>query len=99
MIPTGRIPAIESMVATAQIRDYILNPEETYLIRDVMERGGSDGMFTFDQYLLKLVRAGKITWETARKAATSEHDLLLLHRKSTEYDSPITQTYYGSSGG
>lgn len=97
MIPSGRIPAIESMIATAQIRDYVLNQDETYLIRDVMERGASDGMFTFDQYLLKLVKAGRITWETARKAATSEHDLLLLHRKSSEYDAPITQTYYGSS--
>jgi twitching motility protein PilT len=97
MVGGGRIPAIESMVVTAQIRDYVLNPDETYLIRDVMERGAADGMFTFDQYLLKLVRAGKITWETARRAATSEHDLLLLHRKSTEYDAPITQTYYGSS--
>jgi Tfp pilus assembly pilus retraction ATPase PilT len=61
MVGGGRILVIESMVVTAQIRDHVLNPDETYLIRDVMERGGAAGMFTFDRCLLKLVRAGKIS--------------------------------------
>ena len=99
MVGGGRIPAIESMIATGRIRDYVLNPDETYLIREVMETGETDGMRTFDQYLLMLYRAGKITYQTALRAATSQHDFKLLERKTTEYDSQITQTYYGSGEG
>jgi len=99
MVGGGRIPAIESMIATGRVRDYVLNADETYLIREVMEKGESDGMRTFDQYLLMLYRAGKITYQTALRAATSQHDFKLLERKTTEYDAQITQTYYGSSEG
>ena len=99
MIGGGRLPAIESMIATARIRDYVLNPDETALIKMAMEEGEFDGMFTFDQYLLKLYRAKKITYKTALRAATSPHDFQLLERKTTEFDAPITQSYYGSTGG
>ena len=95
MVGGGRLPAIESMIATGRVRDYVLNPDETFLIREVMETGESDGMRTFDQYLLMLYRAGKITYQTALRAATSQHDFKLLERKSTEYDAAVTQTYYG----
>lgn len=95
-IENGRIPAMESMIATARIREFIINPEETAMIKAAMEEGREDGMMTFDQYLLALYRAQKISYKTALRAASSPHDFQLLERKTTHIDAPITQSYYGS---
>ena len=35
----GRVPAVEVMVSTALIRDYIINEEKTYLIREAIAAG------------------------------------------------------------
>ncbi|HYE79731.1 MAG TPA: hypothetical protein VEI97_17225, partial [bacterium] len=81
---------------TARIREFIQNPDETAMIKTAMEEGKDDGMMTFDQYLLALYRAKKITYKTALRAASSPHDFQLLERKTTHIDAPITQSYYGS---
>ena len=46
------MPAIEVLVSTGLIRDYIVNEEKTYLIREAIAAGTSQyGMQTFDQSL------------------------------------------------
>jgi twitching motility protein PilT len=68
----GRVPAVEVMVSTALIRDYIINEEKTYLIREAIAAGASQyGMQTFDQSLFHLVQAGLISMEEALHNATN----------------------------
>jgi twitching motility protein PilT len=62
----GRVPAVEVMVSTGLIRDYIVNEEKTYLIREAIAAGTSQyGMQTFDQSLFLLFQSGLITLEEA----------------------------------
>ncbi|MGH9908126.1 MAG: type IV pilus twitching motility protein PilT [Pyrinomonadaceae bacterium] len=62
----GRVPAVEVMVSTGLIRDYIVNEEKTYLIREAIAAGTSQyGMQTFDQSLFHLFQSGLITLEEA----------------------------------
>jgi Tfp pilus assembly ATPase PilU len=55
------------------------------MIKLAMEEGETEGMITFDRYLLKLYKEGKITYETALGAATSPHDFKLLEQKDTDF--------------
>ncbi|MGH9778395.1 MAG: type IV pilus twitching motility protein PilT, partial [Candidatus Acidiferrales bacterium] len=51
----GRVPAVEVLIATAYVRDCIINPEKTRLIHDAIATGTSQyGMQTFDQSLYEL---------------------------------------------
>ena len=62
----GRVPAVEVMVSTGLIRDYIINEEKTYLIREAIAAGTSQyGMQTFDQSLFHLFQSGLISLEEA----------------------------------
>jgi len=62
----GRVPAVEVLVATEYIRDCIVNPEKTRLIKDALAAGISQyGMQTFDQSLYDLHSKGLITLEEA----------------------------------
>src|SRR5215216_7537345 len=68
----GRVPAVEVMMSTALIRDYIVNEEKTSLIREAIAAGASQyGMQTFDQSLFHLVQSGLITMEEALHNATN----------------------------
>ena len=63
---SGRVPAVEIMVSTRLIRDYIVNEEKTSLIRDAIANGASQyNMQTFDQSLFQLLQARQITFEEA----------------------------------
>src|ERR1700681_195351 len=62
----GRVPPVEVMIATAYIRDCIINPDKTRLIHDALAAGTSQyGMQTFDQSLYDLYSRGLITYEEA----------------------------------
>ena len=62
----GRVPAVEVLVSTEFIRDCIINPEKTRLIREALASGVSQyGMQTFDQSLFDLYSRGLITIEEA----------------------------------
>jgi twitching motility protein PilT len=89
MVGGGRLPAMEIMKTTGRIREYIEDAEQTALIKLAMEEGEDDGMITFDRYLLKLFKEGKITYETAIAAATSPHDFKLLEQKETDFSDKI----------
>ena len=68
----GRVPAVEIMVSTGLIRDYIINEEKTSLIREAIAAGTTQyGMQTFDQSLFNLFQSGLISLEEAVHNATN----------------------------
>jgi len=77
LLPTkkevARVPAVEVMRTTRSIRECIKDPAKTSEIAEYMTRGES--MQTFDQHILDLVRASKISIETALSAASNPADL------------------------
>ena len=74
----GRIPAVEVMVATTTVRDYLLDPDKARLLPDLIEEGTSQyGMQSFDQSLLQLYQRKLITMDTARKFSTRPADFEL----------------------
>jgi twitching motility protein PilT len=89
MVGGGRLPAMEIMKSTGRIREFIEDAEQTDMIKLAMEEGEDDGMITFDRYLLKLFKEGKITYETALGAASSPHDFKLLEQKDTDFSDKI----------
>jgi len=69
---SGRVPAVEVMVSTALIRDYIINEEKTSLIREAIANGASQySMQTFDQSLFYLLQSRQISLEEAIRNATN----------------------------
>jgi twitching motility protein PilT len=76
LLPTkkgnARVPAVEIMRMTRTIQECIKDPARTHEIPEFMTR--DDAMQTFDQHLLDLLRASKISLETALAAATNPTD-------------------------
>jgi twitching motility protein PilT len=73
-----RVPAVEILISTPLIRDYILNEEKTASIRDVIAAGTSQyGMQTFDQSLFYLYQSGLISLEEALRGATNPDEFRL----------------------
>jgi twitching motility protein PilT len=70
----GRVPAVELMRSTRSIQECIRDPARAAEITDFIARGRSDNMQTFDQQLLDLLRANKISVETALSAASNPTD-------------------------
>jgi len=74
----GRVPAVEIMVSTGLIRDYIINEEKTYMIREAIAAGTSQyGMQTFDQSLFHLYKSGLINLEEALRNASNADEFLM----------------------
>jgi twitching motility protein PilT len=74
----GRVPAVEIMLTTPTVREYILNPEKTSLLHGVVAEGMTQyGMQTFDQSVMALLREGLIGEEDALKNATNANELAL----------------------
>jgi twitching motility protein PilT len=74
----GRVPAVEVLIATAYIRDCIINPDKTRLIRDAIAAGTSQyGMQTFDQSLFDLFSRQLITYEEALIRASNPDEFKL----------------------
>lgn len=89
MVGGGRLPAMEIMKSTGRIREFIIDASQTEMIKLAMEEGEAEGMITFDRYLLKLFKEGKITYETAISAATSPHDFKLLEQKESDFSDRV----------
>jgi twitching motility protein PilT len=77
----GRILAIEVLINTPLIRDYIKDEKKTALIKEALLEDNIRGMQTFDQHLAEIYLQGKITLEDATAMATSAHELRLLLTK------------------
>ena len=74
----GRVPAVEVLIATATIKDCILDPDKTKSINDVIEQGAIHyGMQSFDQSLFYLYKSKLITYEEALRRATNPDDFVL----------------------
>ena len=74
----GRVPAVEVLIATAMIKDCILDPEKSKMVPDVIAQGALHyGMQTFDQSLFNLFKGGLISYEEALRRATNPDDFAL----------------------
>jgi len=76
----GRIAAIECLVMTTRLHEFLVDPDKTSQIEDAIADGAYYGMQTFDQHLLTLYREGRITMADALAAATSPHDFRIATR-------------------
>ena len=75
---SSRVPAVEVLISTPLIRDYILHEEKTNSIRDAIAAGTSQyGMQTFDQSLFYLYQSGLITLEEALRGSTNPDEFRL----------------------
>src|SRR5579884_2916668 len=74
----GRVAVCEILRMTGRARDMIMDPDQTGRLPEVIAEGSYYGMQTFDQALLGLYQAGRITLEDALRVASSPHDLKLL---------------------
>ncbi len=84
----GRVPAVEVMRSTRSIQECIRDPARTHEITEYISRGRSEHMQTFDQHLLDLLKANKITVESALNAATNPTDFQTkLEMEGLIYDS------------
>jgi len=74
----GRVPAVEVMVSTPTIREYILNQDKVPMIHTAVAEGVTQyGMQTFDQSVLQLLRDGLISEEEAIKNCNNPNELAL----------------------
>jgi twitching motility protein PilT len=93
LVPTadgiGRVAAIEVMVNNGRTQNCILNPELTGEIHDIIADGEFYGMRTFDQSLIDLLRAGRITLRQAMSAASNPHDMKLAMEKMGGVPAPV----------
>jgi Tfp pilus assembly pilus retraction ATPase PilT len=74
------VPAVEILRVTRSIQECIRHPERGHELKQLIEKGTEFGMQTFDQHLAALHKAGSISIEVARYAATSQ----------TEFDRGLT---------
>lgn len=75
---TGRAPAVEVMIATAFIRDCIVDKERTHLIPTAIASGTSQyGMQTFDQSIFSLFEQGLVSYDEALRWASNVDEFKL----------------------
>ena len=73
-----RFPAVEVMINTGTIKDYIRDPEKTVMIRQAIQEGVVQyRMQTFDQSLMQLYKQEKISLEAAIHASSNPHEFSL----------------------
>src|SRR5438105_11566806 len=74
----GRLAVCEILRMTGRARDMIMDPDQTGRLREVIAEGEFYGMQTFDQALLRLFQAGRVSMQDAIRVASSPHDFKLL---------------------
>ena len=77
LIPSSdgrRIPALEIMKRDAGTQEAI-QTNNLHLLHGIIEASVGQGMHSFDQYLVELLAAGRITEDTARHYAVHSHRL------------------------
>jgi len=74
----GRVPAVEVCIATATIRECVVDPDKTRKLQEIISMGVSQyGMQTFDQSLMSLYGRGLITYEEALHWCSNPDDFAL----------------------
>jgi twitching motility protein PilT len=78
LLPTldgsGRVVAAEVLIPTAAVRN-LIREGKTHQIASVMQTGSAHGMQTMDASLATLVRAGKISIQTAESRSSTPEEL------------------------
>ncbi len=69
-----RVLASEVLINTPFVAE-VIRKGKTHELNDLLEKGSTDGMHTFDQSLIKHCLAGRITKEAAMENATSKNNL------------------------
>src|SRR3954453_1536198 len=75
-LPTGRVAAVEVLVANARIQD-LIRENRADEIPEAIAEGEFFEMQNFTQALIELVIAGKVDSEIAANAASNRHDFLV----------------------
>lgn len=91
---TGRALALELLINTPLIKDYIKDEDKTPLIKEALIEdfeSGNRGMHTFDQNLVQLYKQGIISLDEAMATATSPHELRLMITRMGVSNSKNTQ--------
>ncbi len=73
----GRVPAVEIMIVTPTIKEYILDPVKTLLVPTAIEEGSQYHMQSFDQSIMKLYGEGVISYEDAMANVTNPDEFNL----------------------
>ena len=74
----GRVPAVETLISTARVRECIIEKEKTAELQDAIAKGyTSYGMQTFDQSLMALLRKNLISYDEALRQSTNADDFAL----------------------
>jgi twitching motility protein PilT len=74
----GRVPAVEVCIATATVRECVIDPDKTRKLHEVIAASVSQyGMQTFDQSLMSLYTRGLISYEEALLWCTNPDDFAL----------------------
>jgi twitching motility protein PilU len=73
----GRYPAVEILINTPLIKDYI-RKGEIHKLKELMKDSREQAMQTFDQALYDLYVAGKISYEDALNSADSKNEVRLM---------------------
>ena len=71
---SGRIPACEIMVVTPTIKDFIIK-DELEQVYDLVKKGSYNDMITMNMSLIKLLKAGFISQETALEASDNKVEI------------------------
>jgi len=74
----GRVPAVEVCIATATVRECVVDPDKTRKLNEAIAGSVSQyGMQTFDQSLMSLYTRGLITYEEALHWCSNPDDFAL----------------------
>ncbi len=74
----GRVPAVEVMINTPTVKDYLLDPVKTLMIPQLIQEGTTQyGMQSFDQSIMRHYKDGLITYETAIQSVTNPDEFKL----------------------
>ncbi len=74
----GMVPAVEVLIASARVKEYIADKTKTRDLHDVIAQGHTSyGMQTFDQSLMALFRGGLITYNEALMHCSNPSDFEL----------------------
>jgi twitching motility protein PilU len=79
----GRYPAIEILINTPLIKDYI-RKGEIHKLKEIMKNSQEQSMQTFDQALYDLYMAGKISYDDALSSADSNNEVRLMIKLGNE---------------
>ena len=78
-IQGGRVIATEILLATPAVRN-VIREGKTYQIDNIIQTSGDLGMLTLEKSLVKLVREGKISLETAQSVSLRPDEIVRLFK-------------------